>query len=77
MILDAWPSKFLTINGLVATLATICLGAFMASVVSVLSQEKWIRFSNSTNKLEGFPILEEASRGMWGSLRLFWELRAV
>jgi len=49
----------------------------MASVVSVLSQEKWIRFSNATNKLEGFPILEEASRGMWGSLRLFWELRAV
>lgn len=74
---DAWPSKVLTINGLVAILATFCRGAFMTSVASVLSQEKWNRFSESANRLEDFALLDGASRGLWGSLQLFWKLRPV
>lgn len=85
---EVWPSDVLTINGLVAILATICRGAFMASVASVLSQEKWNRFSDYSGtstetatdkpryrKLEDFAVLDEASRGSWGSLRLLWRFK--
>jgi hypothetical protein len=74
---EEWASDVLTINGLVAILATVCRGAFMTTVASVLSQEKWNRFSGSTNKFEDFVIFDEASRGLLGSLRLLWRFKAT
>ncbi|KAI1161775.1 hypothetical protein F5B18DRAFT_662904 [Nemania serpens] len=67
---SAWPSDVLTINGLVAILATICRGSFMVSVASALSQEKWNRFEGSKNTLAEFSLFDGASRGSWGSLKL-------
>ncbi|RYP65344.1 hypothetical protein DL770_009017 [Monosporascus sp. CRB-9-2] len=78
---DAWPSDILTINGLVAILATICRGAFMVTVAPVLSQEKWNRFSDFRNlryrELEDFALFDEASRGAWRSLQLLWEFKSL
>ena len=87
---DDWPSDVLTINGLVAILATVCRGALMASVGSVLSQEKWNRFSGYSGgatdaiaeepryrKLEDFTLFDKASRGPSGSLMLLWKFKAA
>ncbi|KAI0471148.1 hypothetical protein F4859DRAFT_505064 [Xylaria cf. heliscus] len=67
---SSWPSDVLTINGLVAILATICRGSLMVSVASVLSQEKWNRFAGSKNTLDEFSLFDEASKGCWGSFKL-------
>ncbi|KAI0440412.1 hypothetical protein F4803DRAFT_527211 [Xylaria telfairii] len=67
---SAWPSDVLTINGLVAILATVCRGSFMISVGSALSQEKWNRFAGAKNALGEFSLFDEASKGSWGSLKL-------
>jgi hypothetical protein len=74
---EEWASDVLTINGLVAILATVCRGTFMTTVASILSQEKWNRFSGSTNKFEDFVLFDEASRGLLGSLRLLWRFKAT
>ncbi|KAK9770169.1 putative SMODS and SLOG-associating 2TM effector domain-containing protein [Seiridium cardinale] len=73
----ATPSEVLTINDLVAIIATVCRGAFMASVASVLSQEKWNRFLESADRIEGFALLDGAPAGYGEVCSYSGKFRAV
>ena len=79
----AWPSEALTINGLIALLATACRTSFMVAVGAGLAQGKWHQLSSrgthggESFELGIFGMFEEASRGPWGSSRLIWRLKGL
>ncbi|OQE02684.1 hypothetical protein PENVUL_c039G00158 [Penicillium vulpinum] len=58
-------------NAVVATIATIAKGAALVAVSSCLSQLKWNRCQVPT-ALYDLQILDQASRGPWGSLNALW-----
>ncbi|KAH7260117.1 hypothetical protein B0J15DRAFT_491860 [Fusarium solani] len=76
---DSWPSQTLTLNALIATLSTICRTSLMCTVGSLLAQAKWNRFSSRRGTeyfpLKDYALLDEASRGSWGSARLLYRFK--
>jgi hypothetical protein len=64
----------LTLNALISLLATFSKAAMLVSVASCISQLKWQWFRHP-RKLVDFHILDEASRGPWGSFGLLWATR--
>lgn len=64
----------LTLNGIVAVIATLNRVALMVSVGSAMSQEVWLWFSpvkqrqNCRSRLGDLELSDAASRGAWGSL---------
>lgn len=71
----------ITLNGVVANLATICRTCLLIPVASGLSQCKWLGFSvdrapENGRRLEDLEVLDDASRGSWGSLEMLWTLKA-
>ncbi|KAK1637876.1 hypothetical protein BDP81DRAFT_480740 [Colletotrichum phormii] len=79
---DAWPSTTLTLNGLIAILATVCRATFMIAVGAILSQAKWNHFSGRGKKggyqrLDDFTLIDDSSRGSWGSLQLMWRFKGA
>ncbi|RSL74203.1 hypothetical protein CEP51_011630 [Fusarium floridanum] len=76
---DSWPSQTLTLNALIATLSTICRTSLMCTVGSLLAQAKWNRFSSRRETdyfpLKDYALLDEASRGSWGSARLLYRFK--
>ncbi|EEU39547.1 uncharacterized protein NECHADRAFT_81843 [Fusarium vanettenii 77-13-4] len=76
---DSWPSQTLTLNALVATLSTICHTSLTCTVGSLLAQAKWNRFSSRRETdyfpLKDYALLDEASRGSWGSARLLYRFK--
>jgi hypothetical protein len=64
----------LTLNALISLLATISRAAMLVSVASCISQLKWQWFRRP-RELIYFNILDEASRGPWGSLELLLKTR--
>lgn len=71
----------ITLNGMVAVLATISRTSLMIPVASGLSQGKWLWFSPikalpNGRRLEDLRMFDNASRGSWGSLELLWRLKA-
>ncbi|KAF4921253.1 hypothetical protein CGCVW01_v006181 [Colletotrichum viniferum] len=66
--LPQWPLG-LTLNTLVAFLATLARAAFVIPVSESLSQLKWVWFRHP-RMLKDFQDFDAASRGVWGSLLL-------
>ncbi|KAK2780570.1 hypothetical protein CKAH01_00514 [Colletotrichum kahawae] len=66
--LPQWPLG-LTLNTLVAFLATLARAAFVIPVSESLSQLKWVWFRRP-RMLKDFQDFDAASRGVWGSLLL-------
>jgi hypothetical protein len=71
----------LTLNSVVAILATVSRTALMIPVASGISQWKWSWFHPHGailrgKKLEDLETFDNASRGSWGSLKLLWRLKA-
>jgi hypothetical protein len=70
--------SWLTINGLVAGIATLNRVALVAPVEAAMSQEVWLWFSSSKqrsrvrSRLEDLEISDSASRGAWGSFVFLW-----
>ncbi|KAI1504933.1 hypothetical protein F5X99DRAFT_431981 [Biscogniauxia marginata] len=63
----------ITLNSLSATLSTIYRGVLVAIAAEIISQDKWIWFWSApkpTRPLRHLQQFEDASRGMWGALRL-------
>ncbi|KAI1077392.1 hypothetical protein F5B20DRAFT_552313 [Whalleya microplaca] len=67
--LPEWP-YYITLNALIALLATVATSTMSISLQNGLSQLKWIRFKESRAPLTDMEIFDEASRGTWGSLKL-------
>ncbi|KAK7452401.1 hypothetical protein CaCOL14_004686 [Colletotrichum acutatum] len=77
---DSWPSTTLTLNGLIAILSTVCRATFMIAVGAILSQAKWNHFSGKKDgyhRLDDFTLIDDASRGSWGSLQLMWRFKGA
>ena len=59
----------ITVNAIVGLLATLGELLFMIPVASALGQSKWLRALRK-RPMEEFWLIDEASRGTWGSLKL-------
>lgn len=67
--LPNWPYD-VTINTLIALLATIVNAGVSVSLQSGLSQLKWIKFKSDRAPLVDFETFDEASRGSRGAIKL-------
>jgi hypothetical protein len=67
--LPDWPHD-ITLNALIALLATFANATISVCLASGISQAKWIRFKQGAAPLSDVEIFDEASRGTWGSLKL-------
>lgn len=59
-----------TLNAAVSTLTTLARGMVLLAMAACLGQYKWIWFNQQHRPLSGFEIINEASRGLAGSVRL-------
>lgn len=66
--LPRWPLG-LTLNTVVALLATFCRASFVVAVTEGVSQLKWNWFAEKPRPLNDLEIFDQASRGPWGSIR--------
>ncbi|KAF4592558.1 hypothetical protein GQ602_002857 [Ophiocordyceps camponoti-floridani] len=65
----------INLNTIIALL-TLCLRASIALIAAgIISQSKWIWFSDKPRSLANFQTFDEASRGLLGSLKLISLLR--
>ncbi|KAL2209524.1 hypothetical protein CC79DRAFT_1367709 [Sarocladium strictum] len=67
--LPSWYAN-LTVNTVVALLATTCRAATIIPISEGISQLKWNWFATRTRPLQDLKVFDEASRGPWGSLRM-------
>ena len=80
---DSWLGGDLTINGLVAILATICRTCLMFAVAAGIAQGKWYQLRRSDKvddgsyQLGSFALFEEASKGPWGSTLLLFKYKGL
>ncbi|KAG9253138.1 uncharacterized protein F5Z01DRAFT_675524 [Emericellopsis atlantica] len=71
--LPQWPMG-LTLNTIVALLATLCRSIIILPVTEGISQFKWNWFVAGKRPIKDLLIFDQASRGPWGSLRLLFRL---
>jgi hypothetical protein len=67
--LPKWPYD-ITLNAVIALLATVANATMSVSLSSGISQSKWIRFKQSATPLSDIEVFDEASRGSWGAAKL-------
>ncbi|KAL9083806.1 MAG: hypothetical protein Q9165_008365 [Trypethelium subeluteriae] len=67
--LPNWPYD-ITLNALIALMATIVNAGLALPLQSGLSQLKWIAFKSARRPLVDFETFDEASRGFWGAFKL-------
>lgn len=72
--LPDWPYA-ITLNALIALLATIANATMSITLSSGISQSKWIRFKQGQAPLSDVETFDEASRGSWGALKLLVKRR--
>ncbi|KAG9188423.1 hypothetical protein G6011_02346 [Alternaria panax] len=72
--LPDWPHD-ITLNALIALLATFANAAMSVCLSSGISQAKWIRFKQASNPLSDMEAFDDASRGSWGSIKLLGTAR--
>ena len=70
---DRWQYS-ISPNTVVSVITTIGKAAILVPVSACLSQLKWNRYRRA-NRLSDLQALDEASRGAWGSIALFWSIR--
>lgn len=61
------------LNAAVSTLTTLARGMILMVMASCLGQYKWIWFKQQLRPLTDFELINEASRGPAGSMRLLGE----
>ena len=66
--LPKWPLG-LTINTIIALLATISRTGFIIPICESISQLKWLWYQEE-RPLADLQAFDEASRGAWGTLKL-------
>lgn len=73
LALAAWP-LWIQPNSLIAVFTTVGKSAMMVPIASCISQLKWRHFELRENRLSDLQLLDEASRGPWGSLMLLYNV---
>ncbi|CAI6099212.1 unnamed protein product [Clonostachys chloroleuca] len=69
-----WPMG-LTLNTLVAFLATVCRAMTLVPIIEGVSQLKWNWFATKQRSLRELYLFDQASRGPFGALRLLPKTR--
>jgi hypothetical protein len=69
-----WPMG-LTLNTLVAFLATVCRAMTLVPIIEGVSQLKWNWFATKQRSLRELYLFDQASRGPLGALRLLPKTR--
>ncbi len=64
-----WPTG-MTLNTLIALLTAIANAALASPLQQGLSQLKWINFKRESRPLTDMEAYDDASRGIWGSVKL-------
>lgn len=72
--LPNWPMG-LTLNTLIAFLATMCRSALIVPIGEGISQLKWNWFVAKKRPIKDLYIFDQASRGPWGSIRLIFRMK--
>jgi Protein of unknown function (DUF3176) len=67
--LPNWPTG-MTLNTLIALLTAIANAALAGPLQQGLSQLKWIKFKKESRPLTDMEAFDDASRGIWGSVKL-------
>ncbi|KUI72490.1 hypothetical protein VM1G_07622 [Cytospora mali] len=62
-------------NSLVAVFTTVGKSAMMVPIASCIGQLKWRHFLLRPNRLSHLQVIDEASRGPWGSLMVLLNVR--
>ena len=65
----------ITIGALLSVLGTLSTIFIMVPITASLGQLKWIRFKQQPRPLSEHELIDQASRGPWGSLKLLWKRR--
>ena len=68
--------KGITLNAVISILATGSKSALLAAVASAIAQGKWTWFHSDDRPLEHAQILDEASRGPFGSIVMLFKRTA-
>lgn len=66
---DQW-TFFISLNATIAALITAAKSTAMLSVAACISQWKWAYFRSKRRRLADLDIIEEASRGPYGSVQM-------
>ncbi|KAF6795338.1 hypothetical protein CSOJ01_13495 [Colletotrichum sojae] len=72
--LPDWPFGA-TLNSFLALFTTMSKAAFMIPVSVAISQTQWAWISKRPRPLYDVHVIDQASRGTWGSLVLLWRFR--
>lgn len=64
-----------TLNSIVSLLSTASKAALLFAVAELISQWKWILFTDHARPLMDFERIDSASRGLLGSLRVMWSCK--
>lgn len=66
-----------TLNAVVSVLATACNASLLFSMADLISQWKWVLFTDQSRPLIDFELIEAASRGPLGSVLAMWKRREL
>lgn len=69
-----WPLS-ITLNSFLAFFTSVAKLALLYPVSEAFGQLRWLRFTEKDRKLSEFETLEQASRGIFGSLKLLGTLK--
>lgn len=69
--------KGVTLNAAVSVLSTVSKAALLYTISELISQWKWIVFTNTSRSLIDFQRIDAASRGPLGSSKIIWKSRAM
>ncbi|KAJ0165865.1 hypothetical protein CTA2_9699 [Colletotrichum tanaceti] len=72
--LASWRFQ-ITINAVIALLATVATATMAVVLSSGISQLKWIHFKTRRQPLSDMEVFDDASRGTWGALMMLVKLR--
>ncbi|PYH92403.1 hypothetical protein BO71DRAFT_420837 [Aspergillus ellipticus CBS 707.79] len=68
--------QYVSLNSIISWLSTLSKGSLVFAVGEMIGQLKWVWFAQQQRPLIHLRSFDSASRGPWGSLGLFWTLRA-
>ncbi|OHW92373.1 DUF3176 domain-containing protein [Colletotrichum incanum] len=72
--LASWHFQ-ITINAVIALLATVATATMAVVLSSGISQLKWLHFKMRREPLSDMEVFDDASRGTWGALMMLIKLR--
>ena len=67
----------ITLNALISIFATLVRNMLAIVVSSALGQFKWIWYFRASKPLPDFSLIDDASRGSWGGLRLLIKTKSL